>query len=124
MRKWIIAACVVVALCTVGLLVLLIVTRRVSPVNAASAARVQVGMTQAEVAAIFGGPPGDYRVGSRAMDFDVGLAPLPGNTLQRWRGDDGLALIQFGPDGRVIHAEFIPPPEMSLLDRLLDMLGL
>jgi hypothetical protein len=50
-------------------------------------------------AADVGGPPGDYRVGSRAITIEIGLAPLPHNVLKVWRGDEGMAFIQFGPDG-------------------------
>jgi hypothetical protein len=82
-------------------------------------------MTEAEVAALLGGPPGDYRVGSRAMTFAVGLAPAEGNTIKEWRGDQGLAMIEFGPDGRVAVVHFMPAPTQdSLLDRILDLFGL
>ena len=127
MRKAIIAACAAICLLiAAAVTLLLLLPRRTSSVNEANTARVQLGMTQAAVEEIFGGPPGDYRVGSRAITVEIGLAALPPNTMQQWRGDDGLAMIEFGPDGLVRAVQFVPTNnlELSLLDRVLALFGL
>jgi hypothetical protein len=126
MRKWLILGTVGTVLLVAGVIVALLLPRPESPVNEAAAARVQPGLTEAEVEAVLGGPAGDYRVGSRAVTFEVGLAPPPGHVLKTWRGDDGLVLIQFGPDGRVAAVSFVPTPPLSnsFLDRLLEIFGL
>jgi hypothetical protein len=83
-------------------------------------------MTGEEVAAIFGGPPGDYRVGTRAVTIEVGLAALPGNVMKVWRGDEGMAFIQFGPDGRVAVSQYsvVPRIDVPWYEQILDLLGL
>ncbi len=126
MRKWIILGCVATVLSVAGTMFALLASRPESAVNRANAARIEPGMTEDEVKAIFGGPPGDYRIGSRAITFDVGLAALPGNTMQTWRGDEGLAMVQFGPDGRVVHADFFETPQvpLTLWERILMLMGL
>src|SRR5947209_5208858 len=99
--KWLILGAAAALLFVAGCVIVLCLPRPECPVHSASAARVIPGMTRAEVEAILGGPPGDYRVRSRAVTIDVALAPVPGRVLEKWRGDAGIALVQFGPDGRV-----------------------
>jgi hypothetical protein len=124
MRKRLLLPLAVFLCLVVALLTLIVAFRKECPVNAASVARVRNGMTRTEVEGFLGGPPGDYRRRSRSLDFDVGLAPLPGNSLEKWRGDEGLALIQFGPDERVIDASFALPPEFdSWWERVLGFIG-
>jgi hypothetical protein len=128
MRKAIIAASMAFALLLVAAVTLwLLAPRRVCPVTATSTALVQRGMSRQEVAEILGGPPGDYRIGSRSLTVEIGLDVPPPNTLQQWRGDEGLAFIEFDGDGRVVNASFTDTTnivELSLWDRVLGLLGL
>ena len=59
MRKLAVAV-LALALLLVGTLLPLVRPLR-CPVNRAAFERIKVGMTQAEVHAVLGGPPGDYR---------------------------------------------------------------
>ncbi len=125
MRKWFILGCVALVLSVAGTMLALLVSRPASAVNRVNTDRIQAGMTRAEVEAIYGGPPGDHRVGARLVTVDIGLEALPGNTVQQWRGDEGLAIVQFGPDGRVARADFFVTPrvELSLWDRIRLLMG-
>jgi hypothetical protein len=126
MRKWLILGAIAAVLFFTGIVIALLLPRSESPVNSTNVARIQLGQSEAEVEEILGGPPGDYRRGSRSMTFDVALDAIPPNVLKRWRGDEGLALIQFDPDGRVIAVDFARTPALSnsFIDRLLDIFGL
>jgi hypothetical protein len=81
---------------------LLIPTR--PPVDAEAAARVQVGMTLAEVETALGGRP------------DAIKAPAVVPRTAVWLGPDGACLVNFGADGRVQTVEFNHKPN-SAIDR-------
>jgi hypothetical protein len=74
--------------------------------------RIQVGMSRAEVEAILGGRPGDYRTGPTTgaslteaihrlgpityLGPRENWAPI---TFDRWQGDSGNVYVNFSPDG-------------------------
>jgi hypothetical protein len=68
--------------------------------------RIEVGMSQAEVEAILGGPPGDFRTGpvlwpeGENPGCVTGTDPegAPGGTLG-WSGDDGIIRVGFDRNG-------------------------
>jgi hypothetical protein len=103
--------------------------------------RVRVGMTYAEVEALFGGPP------QKAVDLlhehpffqdnpVPQLAGKQGRALLDWAGEHGRATVfvvnsrvqtarwlDWGPGERWTNA-VVPPPRPNLLDRLRSWLGL
>ncbi len=92
------------------------------PVNRANFERIQVGMTQAEVEAILGCPPGDYATVDYLPEF-CGFMIL-GATV--WVSNDGDVRVWFDNEGRVEQAYFFEllvrrPP--SLLDRVRAWVG-
>jgi hypothetical protein len=73
-----------VALMLLGALLPLLVPRH-CPVNRAAYHRIKEGMTQKEVEATLGGPPGDYR--TRPVCADIGSGG--GISWDMWFGDEG-----------------------------------
>jgi hypothetical protein len=73
--------------------------------------RIQEGMSRAEVEAIFGGPPGDYRAGPTTYDADLDANRVPreilglvrttqdGDDVFDWAGDHGHAIVVFDSTG-------------------------
>jgi hypothetical protein len=92
-----------------GILVSLAMPRH-CPVNPAAYERIEKGMTKAEVEAILGGPPGDYRTRPGRETY----LPLPILSpeeevwpVERWQGDEGAVHIYFDSYGvRVREKEF------------------
>lgn len=70
-------------------------------INPYTAMKIRVGMTQRDVEAIFGAPPGDY---SSEQKSDQAQAPVdcrPDLRREDWTAEEGGAVVYFGPDGRV-----------------------
>jgi hypothetical protein len=84
MRKWAVAF-LALALLLVGTSLPLVVPRR-CPVSRAACERIKEGMTQAEVEAILGGPPGDYRI----RPSETAEYILWG---EHWTGDEGTVVL-------------------------------
>jgi hypothetical protein len=81
-------------------------------VTEAACGRIEQGMTRAEVYAILGGPPGDYRTGPPdPLDFGPSnFMTGPLHHKSHWRGDDGdvsVGISIYGDEG-VIYAHFSP----------------
>jgi hypothetical protein len=72
----------------------------------ANCRRVRPGMTEGELAALFGAPP----------LWTVPRSRTPGE-VSYWMGVAGDAVVEFGPDGRVQEVQFDtgPPPRPRLL---------
>jgi hypothetical protein len=90
---------------------------------------VKLGMSQAEVEAILGGPPGDYRTDERISYWDYFEAGLsPHDVVARresWYGNDGQITLGFDEEGRVLRRGFASPvrsPPSSLAQRVRDWL--
>jgi hypothetical protein len=85
-----------VALVLFGATLALVLPRH-CPVNRAAFERIKPGMTRAEVHAILGGPPGDYRTrpsGPFTLFFDStvnGIIPL----AELWQGDEGGVCVEY-----------------------------
>src|SRR5438876_12330427 len=77
---------------------ILILRHRPGPqINRASYEQIQVGMTQAQVEAILGGPPGDY--GARELEAythigSEGQLPEVGR-VERWLGTSAFIAVEF-----------------------------
>lgn len=70
-------------------------------INPHTGMKLRVGMTQSQVEAVFGVPPGDYSSeppGERVRARGDGQ---PGLRREDWASDEGGAVVYFGPDGRV-----------------------
>jgi hypothetical protein len=83
--------------------------------------RVRPGMTEADVAAIFGTRPTPLQPPQFAL--------RPGRTPKHWYCDAGIVRVYFGPDGRVIYGHAVsydsqPHPLRFKLYRLLRPIGL
>jgi len=111
MRKWVVGF-LALALLLVGVLMPLVVPRH-CPVNRRAFERVEVGMTQAEVQAILGGPPGDYRT-------RPGPAPccFHNSTFwhdEQWFGDEGNVVVLYDrrKPNPVVHLSWTDEPAYS-----------
>jgi hypothetical protein len=89
-------------------------------INPYTAMKVRVGMTQRDVEAIFGAPPGDYSSGPAADHPQAPENRRPDLRREDWTAEEGGAVVYFGPDGRV--ADFTlwiaPGRETSQLEHL------
>src|SRR5947209_8126107 len=63
---------------------------------------IQQGMTLAEVSALLGGPPGDYRTEDVGPRYPFSYPP--GCPL--WQGNEGAIVLKMGDDGRVASASY------------------
>jgi hypothetical protein len=125
--KKLLLALLAVALLLLGAMLPLVLPRH-CPVNRVACERIKEGMTQEEVHAILGGPPGDYRT-RPAKDLFFYFADLIdlgyGDTLLCWLGDDGLVTVVFEQD-RVVHGRFVKDVDLEpygLLDLICWRLG-
>jgi|SRR5262245_16663444 len=119
-RRWALAGC------AAGLAALAAAVWWPRPVSAPVAERVgriRPGMTQAEVDAVLGGPPGDY---STYPGKGLGGPPSPPRVgfYADWRWNEGFLRVHFDDTGRVIRPYYAADPPPSALKWLLDHLRL
>lgn len=98
---------------------------RPHPVNETNFNRIRVGMTQAEVEAILGCPPGDYATRPWMADAFEEDYQEP-DRLETWASDWGYIRVRFDKSDRVSAKELrdqFPIPQPGLLDRLRAWLG-
>ncbi len=81
---------------------------RITPGNFA---RIQRGMTQKQVEAILGGPPGHYD-GVGVLEFPAGHPPDKERGLE-WSAIDGDVYVVFDGNGCVFNATFYPSTAIS-----------
>jgi hypothetical protein len=107
MRKLLIGL-LAVSLVLAGVLVALVMPRH-CPVNRAAYDRIEEGMSLAEVEALLGGPPGDYRtVWTREEDKLFGPTRLSGVALvYGWAGDEGNVYVMPDRNGIVCWKDFV-----------------
>ena len=76
------------------------------PINEANFAKIKVvGMSQAEVESLLGGPPGAYT--SRPYMFGRSrIVPTGTAATKEWLGDGGLIFVDFDKDAKVFNAHF------------------
>jgi hypothetical protein len=94
MRKWLFVG-LAVALVLCSLLLPLLLPWH-CPVNWAASERIKEGMTRAEVEAILGGPPGDYRTRPEGFIFEIPRTSM--QVSERWYGDEGKVDVGFDLD--------------------------
>jgi hypothetical protein len=80
--------------------------------------RIEDGITQKEVEALLGQPPGDYKTQRIVEDFEYDLG-WPRSHLE-WRGNYGTIRVWFDKRERVCRKEFVGthPLQPSFRDRL------
>jgi hypothetical protein len=107
------------ALAVVGAAGVVVLWPRADRITEANLERIKEGMSRAEVDAILGGPPGDYRTGptepGRRTVFTLGPPP------ERWLADAGVAYVSFDDAGRVQDLHFSPnePADIGPFDKLI-----
>jgi hypothetical protein len=108
---------VLAALAAGGLLLALLVPlaaplRRQVHIDRAACDRVKPGMSEAEVEAVLGGPPGCYTgwrytaytaMGGTAM---TNLLTPGGHHFRDWQGNEGCIMVGFDRDDRVVEVIF------------------
>jgi hypothetical protein len=71
------------------------------PVSRAASERIEPGMSQGQVHAALGVPPGDYRTGPRPYYFTSGGGGFFSGHFRRiefWYGDEGDVVVQYDTD--------------------------
>jgi hypothetical protein len=89
--------------------------------------RIKKGMTQEEVEAIFGVPPGTYTK-KRSVSFDTNSFGMlgAGKRVEQWTGDQGRVVVGFDEQGAVMFILFIVYSEVqgpSFLQQVQTWLG-
>jgi hypothetical protein len=90
-------------------------------ISKANFARIKPGMSQAEVEATLGGPPGDYRTPRAGWFYPPVTDDFLEARWEEWAGDRALIDVAFDEQDRVLGAHFLAPepsPAESFLDRL------
>jgi hypothetical protein len=83
--------------------------------------RIRPGMTEAQVHAVVGLPPGDHRSDGQAQPRCESWLHTPGQTRQDWCGDDGHIRVVFDEHHRVTGCQWTPR-SATAMDRLLEWL--
>lgn len=89
---------------------LLLFTSPSPAINRVTYAAIQGGMTEREVADLFGVRAGDYRTGDVLYDGAKATDEAFGGnvTLSReWLGDEGMVQVGFDAEGRVVGKTFV-----------------
>jgi outer membrane protein assembly factor BamE (lipoprotein component of BamABCDE complex) len=88
--------------------------------------RIKAGMSQAEVEAILGGPPGDFTTGPVFYSSTGSCSFGDGRTRQEtWSTDDGQIVVDFNERGVVQSTTFnsgLMPPPRTLAELVRDCL--
>src|SRR5947209_657760 len=83
-----------------------------------SCAKIENGMTEAEVQGIVCATPGDYL--NRPIGF-VHLEYVKDGVKKEWRGEEGFLFVWFDENGKVNDKDFVPrwwDAEGTLLDKI------
>src|SRR5262249_22209631 len=94
-------------------------------IDQASLNQIQMGMTEQEVWAVIGAPPGDYSLHEVVDTFGT---PVEGKCCQEWIGNGVSIVVGFDADGRVVdkgevhHTGYVP--RRNWFQKVLDWIGL
>jgi hypothetical protein len=103
-RKLLGALVVLAVLVAAGIFV---IWPRPDQITRANLDRIKKGMRRAEVEAILGGPPGDYRNGPIIHHIEASYAAhVHTDGSLTWEGDDGFGWISFDSSGSVMDCRF------------------
>jgi hypothetical protein len=87
---------------------LALVTPRSCPVTRTRCARIETGMTRAQVDAILGVPPGDYRTHpGLSVSVASGGWSMVSGSIESWTGNEGELAVCFH-GGVVVMSDFTP----------------
>jgi hypothetical protein len=92
-----------------------------APASKARFLNVQIGMTPAEVEDVLGGPPGDYQSDpEHPHEFTYHFAYPGAAKIEKWTGDEGLALVAYDSTDRVVCFRYVEAvtPHWTLLAEL------
>jgi hypothetical protein len=118
-KRLLILAMVVVALVTAVYFVWPHLSGSAHRINPYTAVKVRVCMTQAQVEAIFGAPPGDYSSEPKAGPLHAPPDRRPDLRREDWTADEGGAVVYFGQDGKVADATlWLVPHKMSKFETI------
>jgi hypothetical protein len=96
-------------------------------INAEAFERIEPGMTPAEVGAVIGLPPGDYRSDPASVRRRAEFLPQKGARVLEWEGDGFNIQVRVDEgSGRVrskICGEPLSPPAHPFLERLRALAG-
>ena len=85
-------------------------------------ARIKKGMSHAEVEAILGGPPGDFRTAFVDYWMSPRLPPPDGGRMEDWLGNGGAISVAFDEQGVVRWRGFFEANTLSLAEWVQDWL--
>jgi hypothetical protein len=92
-------------------------------INQESIKLIEIGMTQSEVEALLGAPPGNYSVGG----ISAHAIPPPPYRREDWIGDECAVDVYFDSSGNVIGVSVNPVfkvPRESMVAKIRRWLGL
>ena len=108
-------------LAVVSVFILLIGYLTWSPINRQAVARIERGMTEAQVAAILGGPC------TMEMAIQADLAAhkmfVGARSMKTWRDERAICTVLFDGAGLVLGASFHETPDPGLIWRIRRMLS-
>jgi|ERR1043166_7154491 hypothetical protein len=136
LRTWVLLGVLAVLLALAGVAYLVSVSQREGVNVAPFYDRLTLGMTEAEVGAAVSLPPGDHTNGHEhttsapicegGLPLYIDYHPWPDGTVTAphpvtgrplrgkwWRGEDGLVIVFFGDDQRVIERRYYPGSSRS-----------
>ncbi len=73
--------------------------------------KIQQGMTQRDVENIIGGPPGNYSGLIYKYDISSPYHVVGSSTKIKWTGREGVIMVCFDQNARVMTACYFPPPK-------------
>jgi outer membrane protein assembly factor BamE (lipoprotein component of BamABCDE complex) len=129
-RRCLLLITAIAVLVLVGVGVLALALRPHQPSTAITrenAAKIQHGMTVAEVEALLGGPARDDTTGP--LEIDISYTSTHGACQRDWRSDEVVIAVCFDADGRVIDScndpvQPLPRQQDSVFDVLRRWLSL
>jgi len=92
-----------------------------SPINRQAVARIERGMTEAQVAAILGGPCTMESVIPVILGTNKGLASI--RSIKTWRDGRASCTVLFDSAGLVLGATFNETPDLGMMGRIRRMLS-
>jgi hypothetical protein len=96
--------------------------------NRAGLSQLRLGMTQAQVESLLGGPPGNYGRYARGMMTLEGYSAPPGAVERIWCDDSNRLEIYFDAEGRVVghhrRARYSQSPPEGVYAWLQQVIGL
>jgi hypothetical protein len=122
---WICVSATAIAVPLMGIVAAILFIAPHPRIDQASLDQIQMGMTEQEVRAVIGAPPGDYSVHEVVDTFGP---HVEGKFHQEWVGNGMSIVVGYDADGRVVdkgkvyHTGYIP--RRTWFQKVLDWIGL